>query len=222
MNPFTLRTVRHLAIAGCTAFAVAAVGLVSSSAAEPAGGEAAQHEAGPHHEAMARKWAEHLQMRLDRLAERLEIKASQQAVWQKFAAAFKETMGEHAIMGHPDMDGKAAGELDAAALARRHAEHAEQHAQKLAQLADATAALQQSLSADQRLVFDEVARHFAQEHGAMGAMGHMGHMGHEVDGDHCSGHDHEHEHPGHASGEGADWHAHVGDDEHATTEVAHQ
>jgi len=221
MNPFTLRTVRQLALAGCTAFAVAAVGLVSSSAAEPSGAESAQHEAGPYHEAMAKKWAEHLQMRLDRLSERLEIKASQQAVWQKFAAAFKETMGEHAMMGHPDMDGKGPGELDAATLARRHAEHAEQHAQKLAQLADATAALQQSLSADQRLVFDEVARHFAQEHRGMGP---MGRMGHEEDGEHCSGHghEHEHEHPGHASTDAADWHAQLGDEGQAAPEVAHQ
>lgn len=215
MNPFTLRTLRQLAIAGATACAVAAVGLVSSAAAEPSAPMAAHMDENGHHDAMAKQWAEHLQARLDRLAERLEIKASQQAAWQKFTATFKDTMGAHAMMGHPDMEAGSQDKLDAATLARRHADRAEQHAQKLAQLADATATLQQSLSPDQRLVFDEVARHFARTGGPMGHPGHMNPMGHDGDNDHCAHRDHEHGygHPGHASNdEEEDAHAQLHDE----------
>jgi hypothetical protein len=202
MNPFTLRTVRQLAVAGASACLVAAVGLMSSSAAEPAG-PAADHGARDMHATMEQHWSEHLQSHLDRLAGRLEIKASQQAAWQQFSAAFKETMGEHPMMGRDGMDGQrhADQDADAAALARRHADRAEQHAQKLARLADATAALQQALSADQRQVFNEVARHFAHEHDHMAMMSHEdGHHG-----DHCSMRGHEHGHPyGHAENDDGD------------------
>ncbi len=195
MNPFPLPTWRSLAAAGASALLVATVGLVSSSAAEPAAPAASAPDA---HGAMVRPWAQHLQAHLDRLAERLEIKASQQTAWQKFAAAFKETVGDHGMMGVPAMGMDAAADADAATLARRHAERAEQHARHLSQLADATAALQASLSADQRQVFNEVARHFAAEHG-MGPTGGTGH-GYGIDGHHeghCSGHGMGHGYYGH-------------------------
>jgi hypothetical protein len=137
---------------------------------------------------MGRPWAQHLQVHLDRLAGRLEIKASQQDAWQKFAAAFKETAGDHAMMEHGTMGTDASADVDAATLARSHAEHAQQHAQHLARLADATAALQAGLSADQRLVFNEVARHFAAEHGGMGPMARGGYGGDEHRDGHCSAH----------------------------------
>ena len=196
MNPFTLRTVRQLALAGASACLVAAVGLMSSSAAEPAS-PPSDHGARDMHATMEQRWSEHLQAHLDRLAGRLEIKASQQAAWQQFSSAFKETMGEHPMMGREGMDEgrRAEPDIDAAALARRHAERAQQHAQKLARLADATATLQQALNADQRQVFNEVARHFAHEHGRMAMMSRED-GGH---GDHCSMRGHEHMHPyGHA------------------------
>jgi hypothetical protein len=64
------------------------------------------------------------------------------------------------------MDARTArsAEPDAAALAREHADRVAERAQKLVRLADATAKLQQVLGGDQRLVLNEAARHFAQEH----------------------------------------------------------
>lgn len=185
MSHFSLSGWRALAGAVVSAVLVAAVGLVSSSAAEPGQGTAAPADAPS---GIVRPWSQHVQAHLDRLAERLEIKASQQAAWQKFSAAFKETAANHVMLDHAPLAGNMGADADAATLARRRAERAEQHAQLLARLADATAALQASLSADQRLVFNEVARHYAAEHG-MGPMAHWGHgygMYEHHDG-HCSG-----------------------------------
>lgn len=173
MTSFTLPTWRSLAAAGASAVLVAGIGLVSSSAAEPPagapGGAAHQHEATP--------MEHHLQAHLDRLAERLEIKASQEDVWQKFAASARDAMADEAWAehghghdgheGHDGHDGNGAP-ADAATLARRHAEHAQRHAQHLAQLADATAALEANLNPNQRQVLDEVARHLASGHGPHG------------------------------------------------------
>jgi len=64
-----------------------------------------------------------------------------------------------------------APEADAASLARKQAERAAEHAQQLERLADATAKLQQGLSADQRLVFNDVAQQFARARFARFAMG---------------------------------------------------
>ena len=182
-------SIRALAGAAISACLVASIGLVSSSAAEPAAAPAAPRDEAQMratHDAMGRHWAQHVQGHLDKLAERLEIKASQEAAWQKFSAAFRDTMGLQATMGHPQMgDGGRAGDGDATALARQMADRAKERAQKLGELADATAALRQGLNPDQRLVLDEAARHFAREHGrgnleSMAAGGHHGMMG-----DHC-------------------------------------
>jgi len=199
MNPFSVSTWRGLAAAGASAVLVASIGLVSSSAAEPAAPTATAA-----HDGSSRPWAQHLQSHLDRLAERLEIKASQQDAWQKFSAAFKETAGDHAAMEHGPVGKDAAAEVDAATLARRHADFAQQHAQHLAQLADATSALQAALGPEQRQLFNEVARHYAAEHEHMGAMAH-GYGGDAHHEGHCSGHESGHEGyhggPGHAMSE---------------------
>jgi len=115
--------------------------------------------------------ARHLQGQLDTLSGRLEIKASQQAAWQAFRTAFQDTMTPHEAPPTP------ADEADAAALARAIADRASAHAQKLAQLAEATARLQQALGPDQRAVLNEVARQFVHEHRPMEPMGPMGTMG---------------------------------------------
>ena len=193
MSNFPLPTWRSLAAAGISAVLVAGIGLVSSSAAEPpaASGDAA-------HERMGRPWAQHLQSHLDRLAERLEIKASQQDAWQKFTAAVTETMEDHGPDGHGAKGHEPGADLDAAALARRHAEQAQRHAQHLLQLADATAALEASLGANQRKVLDEVARHLASEHEGRGpAWGRWhGDGDGEHEGDHCEGRGPGHYHGG--------------------------
>ena len=199
MNPIPSITargvIRSLAGAAISAGLVATIGLVSSSAAEPVEPPSAGAGAHSSHESMARHWDQHVQAHLDKLAERLEIKASQEAAWQKFSAAFHDTMRMHAMMGHEAMgEADKVAQADAAALARQMADHASARAQKLAQLADATAALQQALSADQRLVFDEAARHFAHEHGGMGPMAEGGHHGGM--GGHCERGDPHEEHHG--------------------------
>jgi len=183
MNPVHISSkravLRALGGAAVSACLVASIGLVSSSAAEPPRADAAARDAGAMngtHEGMGQRWAQHVQAHLDKLAERLEIKASQEAAWQKFSAAFRNNMSLHAMMGHAD--GHEPADADAAALARQQADRAWDHAQKLTQLADATAALQQALAPEQRLVFDEAARRFAREHGGHGSIGPMAGGGH--------------------------------------------
>ncbi|MDR3481390.1 MAG: Spy/CpxP family protein refolding chaperone [Burkholderiaceae bacterium] len=116
-------------------------------------------------------WAKERQERLkhftDRLANRLEIKASQQNAFQAFVKAL-EAAAEHPAM-QPEV------KTDAASLARQHADFAAAHAQKLAQIADATAKLQEVLNPEQRKTLDQIAARIAhrgerrghgdQEHG---------------------------------------------------------
>lgn len=186
MSQWNLRAARALAVAGAAAGLMSAVIWVPSAAAEkaptsaqPAGGEPAQ------------AMAAHLQAHLDELAGRLQIKASQEPAWQAFSAAYRDLIT--ALVAQRKKAAMAgATELDAAALARQRADWAADRAQKLARLADATAKLQQSLDADQRLVLNEVARHFASEHFEHGPM--HGRFG--PHGSHCEGGD-----EGHGPGE---------------------
>jgi hypothetical protein len=216
-------TVRALAGAAVCASLVATIGLVSSYAAEPAAAAAAPGEPAQMrgmHAAMGEHWSQHVQGHLDKLAERLEIKASQEAAWQKFSGAFRDTMRLHAMMGHEGTaDGAHGADADAATLARQQADRAKEHAQKLAALADATAALRQSLGADQRLVFDEAARHFAREHGhgGMEALADGGHHG--MMGEHCE----RSAWHGEGHGEHGDGHSHSehGDDPHSSAMEPH-
>lgn len=152
------------------------------------------------HSESAQRIAKHLQMRLDELSARLQIKASQEPAWQAFSNAYRDLITAHLAQREQALAG--AAEVDAAALARKHADWAADHAQKLARLADATAKLQQGLDADQRLVLNEVARHFAQERMASGPM-HEWHFAHH--GAHCHGDADAHgrwEHPNGSYGEG--------------------
>lgn len=210
-------TLRALAGAAISACLVATIGLVSSSAAEPAGAQAAADDAASArapHEAMLQRWSQHVQAHLDQLAERLEIKASQEPAWQKFAAAFRDNLSDHAMFWHmaDGQGGPGLADADAATLARQQAERARDHAQKLAQLADATAGLQQVLSADQRQVFNEAARHFAREHGGHGGMGAMAGGGwHGAMADHCERGPHSDVHGGYEHPHG---HWEHGDDPH--------
>jgi len=141
------------------------------------------------HEHMREHMQEHMQARiqehLDKLAARLEIRASQQEAWSGFAGAVK---GMVPAMPHepPSKD------LDAAARARMAADRAGEHARKLAQLADATAKLQKVLDGNQQQVLNEVARH-------------LGHHGHGHGDGHDGMHEGMHEH-GHEDGHGHEEH----------------
>lgn len=128
----------------------------------------------------AKMHAEHVKKRIDSLADRLEIKASQQAAWQAFAKALNEVFTLPAK--GPE------GKMDAASLARMHADRAAAHAQKLARLADATAKFQEVLTPDQRKTLDQIALHF--EH----RMHHFGHHHGNEHEEHGDGHWEHHHH----------------------------
>lgn len=120
----------------------------------------------------------------DRMADRLEIKASQQTAWQAFTKSLE------AAMEHPAQ--KAEQKTDAASIARMRADMAAQHAQKLAQIADATAKLQEVLTPDQRTTLDQMAARFGEHHGGHRFFHHDGEGEHEGWGGHDHQHDHEH------------------------------
>jgi hypothetical protein len=105
------------------------------------------------------EWMRH---HLEQDANRLEIKASQQGVWQDFAKA-RMALAERSF-------GRPAQELDPAAMARLHADRAAEGARKLAVLADATAKLQAILSPEQRQTLVQMMHHGFRHHGHHGWM----------------------------------------------------
>lgn len=121
---------------------------------------------------MQERMQSRMQARLDKMAQRLEIKASQQDAWQAYAKVHKDTF-----------DGSmkpAPKDADAATLARHRADMAAQMAQKLAVLADATAKLQSALTPEQAKTLADMTRKPVGgrgEHGSRGQMGGMGGMG---------------------------------------------
>ena len=110
--------------------ALAAVPLVSMSQQEH--GQADP----PHAELMHEHMQQMMDRHLDHLAARLEIRASQQEAWKGFAGAVRGMVPA----APPESPGK---DLDAATRARQAADRAADRAKRLAQLADATAKLQQ-------------------------------------------------------------------------------
>ena len=165
---------------------LAALPLVSTAQQERAPADPPQSER--MHEYMQQGTERHL----DHLAARLEIRASQQEAWKAFASAVRGLVP--ATPPEPP-----AKDLDAAARARRAADRAADRAKRLAQLADATAKLQQTLDPPQKEVLNEVAREFGHHmHGhGDGPWGMHGRM-HP---DHCDGPMREGHGPGH-HGEG--------------------
>jgi hypothetical protein len=104
--------------------------------------------------------------RLDGLAARLEIKASQQDAWEAYKKA-RTSM----FQTRPE---RPARDADAATRAKFRADMAQRRAQYLATMADATAQLQNVLEPQQRKVLDEIARHT----GARAGQGGHRHGGH--------------------------------------------
>jgi hypothetical protein len=92
---------------------------------------------------------------IDKEAARLEIKASQQSLWEAYAAAKLDLIDSFG----PGMKPSDTDDLDAATVAHKHAEHAAEIAQKLSKLADATDKLQAVLSEDQRKVLNQIVKH---------------------------------------------------------------
>ena len=99
---------------------------------------------------------ERTQARLDALAKRLQINASQQDAWNAYASTIESMF---------DMrPARPAADADAATIARFRAELAANHARKLPRLADATAKLQEVLDPEQRKTLDELAHRHRYEH----------------------------------------------------------
>ena len=116
--------------------------------------------------------SEFIKMRLQKMEDRLEIKASQQTAWDEYANAV-EALAEHPAK-KPD------GKEDAATVSHYRAERVAEFAKKLALVADATDKLQSVLNEDQRKVLDKIVQHRKHEW--------------KRHGQHC---DHEHEKDGH-------------------------
>jgi hypothetical protein len=118
------------------------------------------------------KMHEHMKARLDKLAERLEIKSSQQAAWEEYATSV-EHLVERSVKKPND-------DADAATISRYRADRATEFAKTLNGIAEATAKLQKVLTDDQRKIFNQASRGFLHEHhGWHGQKHEQGREGHE-------------------------------------------
>jgi hypothetical protein len=129
---------------GLASFAIAAL-LVAASV------PALSHStaAAPDGTAGAARVQERLQARLDRMAKRLEISASQQGAWTEYVRVVQSQAGSPP----PPPAG-----ADAATVLRFRADVAARHAQKLTEVADATAKLSAVLIPEQRKTLDTLVR----------------------------------------------------------------
>lgn len=118
---------------------------------------------------MQERMQSRMQARLDKMAERLEIKASQQDAWQAYAKVRQEMFN-----ARPQPPAK---DADAATLARHRADMAAQMATKLATLADATARLQSALTPEQAKTLASMTRHPMHEGRRGGGFGGRGEQG---------------------------------------------
>ena len=122
------------------------------------------------HDAHARQaW---VKQGLDKEATILEIRPSQQAAWDEYAAATLEV----AASFKDDMQGKTSESLDAAGLLRQRADHLTEAAKNVSKLADATEKLQAVLSTEQRTVLKRLVAHHGFAHGH-----HFAHGGKKLD-----------------------------------------
>lgn len=93
---------------------------------------------------------ERIKARMDKLADRLEIKASQQDAWDAYERSV-EMLGER-------HEKKLGDDADAVTIARYRAGRATAFARKLTAIADATAKLQAVLTKDQQKILNEISR----------------------------------------------------------------
>lgn len=106
------------------------------------------------------KIQERMKAGLDKMAERLEIKASQQASWEEFSKAVS-ALAEQSVK-------KPSDDADAATVSRYVAERASAFAKKLTRVADATARLQTALTESQRKILNKSSRRFLSQDHAWG------------------------------------------------------
>jgi len=152
---FDTKPVRALAAMALSASLIATV---SASAWAADTGPTAEQK-----QQWVQKHQERIKARLAKAAQMLGISTSQQTAWDTYAAA---VLASFPTPGTGKPDG------DAASIARMRAERSAAHAQKMAALADATAALQALLTPEQRKTFDQLVQR----------AGHRGHHGHRMHG----------------------------------------
>lgn len=108
-----------------------------------------------HGQARPELLSERIKAGLDKLRDRLEIKPSQQAVWEAYENSV-ESLAEGKIR-RPEED------ADAAAIARYRADKAEAFARKFERIADATAKLESALDENQRKILDGLSRRMLEK-----------------------------------------------------------
>jgi hypothetical protein len=152
-----LRTLSILVLAS-SLFAVSAPSMAADSTSAPGAWGHVHADWQAHH-------AEHEQARLDKLATLLQLSDAQKhgSAWSNYAKA-RQNLCSHMSAQHEE-------HADATALVQARADMAKQMAVKLSVLADATRALESSLSESQRKAFDEVVRQDERDFGHHGKMG---------------------------------------------------
>jgi hypothetical protein len=108
------------------------------------------------------KMQEYMKIRLAKLAERLKIKSSQQAVWEEFSKSVEMLADRNEKKPNADAD------ADAATISRYRADRAAEFANKLSRITDATAKLQAALPPDQRKILDQTAQRFLRHEQGVG------------------------------------------------------
>lgn len=148
--------------------------LMSSSVVMANPGEHCDQRQMNHEQMSPEKMHDHMKDRLDKLAERLELKSSQQAAWGEFAKSV-EMLAERNVK-------KPSDDADAATISRYRAERATEFAKKLTSIADATAKLQKVLTEDQRKILNQASRRFChKDHGCNHKDHGMDHESHGLD-----------------------------------------
>lgn len=148
--------------------AAGVLGASIAAAAAPAFSDRGGQGHGQHAAPTAEQMQQRVQARLTRMAERLEIKASQQAAWDAYVQ--KRIAMVQARPQRPDRD------ADAPTVLRFRAGMAERRAKNLVALADATEDLRKNLDAAQQKVLDRMALRQGR-HGARGSRGSHEHGG---------------------------------------------
>lgn len=142
-------------------FATISMAETSVSSAAPVGQKMAPDCNNPaQRENMRVQMAARMKKNLDSMANRLQITASQQAVWDEYKKVRMEMMPKHFKRPGPDMN--------AAQLAQFRAERAELMAKNMARLSKATSDLRAALAPNQQQVLDEMVRHQHKHFGAHG------------------------------------------------------
>ena len=183
-----MNTVTRTVLIAALVVATGAAWTMSASAADAGSAPAAKTMSAERKAEMEKHRQEMFKHMSERLADRLEIKPSQQAAFQAYTTALQTAMTPPA--NHPEF------KSDAAGIARMNADMAAEHAKRLAAIADATAKFQEVLSPDQRKTFDQMAaafmRHRHGMHHGFGGRGEHGGWGRDGERDGHDGHDSHH------------------------------